>query len=339
MGNNIISRKNSHLDACLNEKVEYSIQTGFENYTFIHNALPEINFQDIDISTTFLNKKISCPLIVSGITGGGDNSFIVNKNLAIACEEVKIPFSVGSMRAAIENPALKSTFAVREYAPTVPLMANLGAVQLNYGFGLEACREAVEMIEADALVFHLNPMQEVIQNGNTDFAGLTEKIARICEDLPYPVIIKEVGFGISSACGDILDSLGIYGLDISGSGGTSWSLVESYGVPEPYKNLGTLFADWGIPTAQSLEMNQNRNCKIIAGGGIRSGIDIAKSIVLGADYGTMALPLLKAALEGPEKVVDLLNRYALELKTAMFGIGATDIGALKTTTTLKREGL
>lgn len=339
MEKKIVTRKNSHLDACLHKNVEYSLSAGFENYSFIHNALPEIDFQDIDMSTKFLSKKISFPLIVSGITGGGSDSFTVNKNLAIACEEVQIPFSVGSMRAAIENPDLGSTFEVRKYAKTAPLTANLGAVQLNYGFTTQECRKAVEMIEADALVLHLNPMQEVIQNGNTNFAALFEKITRVCEELPYPVIIKEVGFGISAEVGKKLDSLGVYGIDLSGSGGTSWSLVESYGVPEPYKSLGKTFADWGIPTAESIKMNRDLKSKIIAGGGVRSGIDIAKSIALGADYGAMALPLLEAALESPEKTVDLLKKYSLELKTTMFGIGVKDIKELKKSDALKKVGV
>lgn len=327
----IHNRKRGHVEACLNEDVSYSKQTGFEHYDFIHSALPELDFDKISTEAEFLGKKISMPLIISGMTGGGSLSKKINHALAVAAQEENVAMGVGSQRIAFEMPHMQESFRLRHLAPDIPLLANLGAVQLNYGFGIKEARAAVDSIGADALVFHLNPMQEVIQGGHTDFSSLARKIAGIAKQLHKPVIVKEVGFGISSDAGKKLSDAGVYAVDISGAGGTSWSAVESYLASAKNRDLGKLFWNWGIPTVKAILANRNRKFKLIAGGGVRSGLDIAKAIALGADYATIAGPFLKAAMQGPNDVVELIRRIKLELKCAMFGIGAKNLSQLKKT--------
>ena len=328
MQDEIKNRKKKHIEVCLDQDVAYKKSSGFENYDFIHNALPEISFDQINTKTKFLGKDLSFPLIISGITGGSDLSFEINKNLAIAAQECGVALGLGSSRAAIENPDLRKTFQIRKYAKTIPILANLGAVQLNYGYGLAECKMAVELAEADALVLHLNPIQEVLQNGDTNFGQLLEKIEKIISELGCPVIIKEVGFGISADVGKKLESVGAYAIDVAGAGGTSWAAVESFCSKE-HTELAKLFWNWGISTSECIKMNKDLGIKIIAGGGIKTGIDIAKAIALGADYPSIAGPLLKPALEAPEKLIEKIQQLKLELKTTMFGIGAGDVDQLK----------
>lgn len=323
-------RKTGHVDVCLNENVSYNKSTGLEKYDFVHCALPNINFDDISTNCEFLGKKLSMPLIISGMTGGGSLSRRINKTLAAAAQSAGIAMGLGSQRIAFEKPEMLESFKVRDIAADIVLLANLGAVQLNHGFGIKEAKHAVESIGADALVFHLNPMQEVIQGGQTEFAGLLKKIEAIVKELPYPVIVKEVGFGISGKAGKKLSDAGVYAIDVSGAGGTSWSAVESYLVSRERQRLGRLFWDWGVPTAYAIKSSKNLKCRLIAGGGIRSGLDIAKALALGADYATIAGPFLKAALKGKEEVLKLVARFELELKTAMFGTGAKTLEQLKT---------
>ncbi|NOZ80164.1 MAG: type 2 isopentenyl-diphosphate Delta-isomerase [DPANN group archaeon] len=336
----IHQRKQSHVDVALNKDISYHRSSGLERYAFIHNALPDLDFKEIDTSAVFLGKKIQLPLIISGMTGGHALGARINRNLAMAAEKTGIAMGIGSQRIALEHEDMhdmvSSSFDVRKYAPSIPLLANLGAAQLNKGYGLKECRQVVEQINADALVFHLNPLQEVIQGGDVDWKGILPKIGRIVKALDVPVIVKEVGFGISDEVGRRLDSVGVHAIDVSGSGGTSWAAIESRQGSMRRRMLGRRFWDWGIPTAEALQMNKGRRTKLIAGGGIRSGQDMAKSIALGADYCTMASPFLKAAADSPRKVMELILFLELELRTAMFGIGVKDLKMLKGTPSLRR---
>lgn len=319
-------RKKDHMDICLKKQVE-SKTNGFERYRFIHNAMPEIDFDEIDTSAEFLGKKLGAPLIISPITGCKDYPNI-NSNLAKAAEKSGIAMSVGSERILVEDNGILPLFDVRKFCKNVPLIANLGAVQLNYGYGIRECRAAVELIGADALCLHLNPLQEALQiEGQRNFKGLFDKIKRINSELDCPLIVKEVGFGISNEVGERLKKTGIKYIDVSGSGGTNFACVENY-----RQNNGedyTVFCDWGISTAESLALNKDLGAAIIASGGIRTGVDIAKAIVLGADLCGFALPLLKAATISAFEVEKVIKNIIDELKTAMFCIGVKDIDELK----------
>ena len=326
-------RKLDHLRICLDKEVDYTISNGFEEYRFVHNALPELNKDDIDLSMRFLRKKISCPLMIAPISGGVSLAKKINHNLAAAAQELSIPMGVGSQRVMVEHPGTASTFKVRDVAPDILLLANLGAVQLNNGFGIKECRHVVETIEADALVFHLNPLQEAIQlEGNTNYNGLAEKIGEITEALDVPVIIKEVGCGISYEVAKRLYAMGVGIIDVAGSGGTSWAMVESY-----RNSIGGAFKDWGISTAEAVRTaSYVKDMGIIASGGIRSGIDIAKAIALGADIASVARPLLRPALLGSNSVAGEIGRYIEELRIAMFCIGASSVEDLRNNSALVR---
>ncbi|NTV23336.1 MAG: type 2 isopentenyl-diphosphate Delta-isomerase [Nanoarchaeota archaeon] len=328
MSFDIENRKKNHVDICLAGEVGHKRSAGFDKYSLVHSALPEMEFTKIDTRVQFLGKGLSMPLIISGMTGGTKLSHKINTNIAIAAEKCGVAFGVGSQRIAIEKGDI-SSFEVRRHARNTIILANLGAVQLNYGFGLKECKMAVDMIKADALVLHLNPLQEVIQDGNTDFSGLKEKIRAIAKGLGVPIIVKEVGFGISGKVADMLKDAGVYGIDVSGSGGTNWALIESKLAKEPQKSLGELFSSWGIPTTECLNMCKGKGLFLIAGGGIKNGYDGAISIVLGADYFTAAKPFLEAATKSPEEVVSMIEKFRLELKTAMFCSGSKDILSLK----------
>jgi isopentenyl-diphosphate Delta-isomerase len=325
----IEQRKKDHVEVCMTKDVGFRKSSGFEKYDFLHNALPDIDFSEVDTETEFLGKKLSMPFIIGAMTGGPKLSEKINRNLAIAAERCKVAMGVGSQRVILEK-GMNESFNIRKHAPTIALLANLGAVQLNYGYTVKECRQAVEMIKADALVLHLNPMQEVIQGGDTNFKDLSLKIKSVCAELGYPVIVKEVGFGISKETGRKLEACGVYGIDVSGAGGISWAAVESYLGNE---KLGKVFWDWGIPTTEAIIMNKGK-LKIIAGGGIKNGLDAAKAIALGADYVSMAGFLLKAAMESPEKVVEKIEEFRLELRTAMFATGVKNIDELKATKAL-----
>ena len=336
-------RKKEHLELSLNGSMENkNISSGFDDLRFIHNALPEIDLDSIDTSIEIFGKKLDAPFMVSPITGGTDDGRLVNRRLAAAASMTNIAMGVGSQRIALENPEKRSTFNVREEAPHILLFANLGAVQLNYGYGLQECREVVNMIEADGLMLHLNPIQEVFQDGgNRDFSGLEKKISHICSNADFPVVIREVGFGISRDVAQRLISCGVSGIDIGGAGGTSWTEIEGKrSVIHSNKKISHIFQDWGIPTAECLAgiRDLKAGISIIASGGIRSGLDAAKAVALGADMAGIALPLLKAASVSTETTIEIISQYITGLKIAMFGIGAKNIRQLKNTTYLKRKG-
>jgi isopentenyl-diphosphate delta-isomerase len=330
----IEQRKLDHIAINLEEPVHSDqITTGFERYQFVHNALPELNLDEIDVRTTFLGKVLGAPILVSSMTGGVERGWEITRRLAKAAHALGCAIGVGSQRAAIEDPAKARFFTVRDVAPDVLLFANLGAVQLNYGFGVDHCRRAVEMIEADALVLHLNPLQEALQSdGNRDFSLLTGKIARVCDSLEVPVIVKEIGFGISADVAHRLTECGVAAIDVGGAGGTSWSAVEHHRAgTDLYRRLSRTFTDWGIPTALSLQLAQQGapGLPLIASGGLRSGIDAAKVIALGADLAGFAGPLLKAAAASEEAAFAELALLIEELRLAMFCTGSRTVHHLR----------
>jgi isopentenyl-diphosphate delta-isomerase len=327
-------RKSEHLRILLKEDVRFrNLTTGLERYHFVHQALPEINRDHIDLSTTLLGKHLSAPLIISSMTGGTEEAETINNNLALAAQIYGLGMGVGSQRAALEEPNLSHTYQVRDVAPDILLLANLGAVQLNYGYGVEHCQQVVEMIEADGLILHLNPLQEALQlEGNTDFSGLLAKIEAVCRGLSVPVIVKEVGWGISEDVAQRLADSGVAAIDVAGAGGTSWSEVEMHRiVSETTRCIAAAFADWGIPTAESIQMVRRAapGVTLIASGGIRTGVEAAKAIALGADATALATPFLQPATVSPEAVGEKIGEILEELRTAMFCVGAENLQELK----------
>ena len=335
-------RKEEHLQISLTREVQFKeVTTGLEDYWFIHQALPEIDFAAIDLSTTLFNKKLRAPLIISPMVGGIEAAGQINRNLAQAAQAMGVAMGVGSQRVAIEDPETALSYQVRDVAPDILLFANLGAVQLNYGYGVDECRRAVEMIGADALILHLNPLQEALQpDGDTNFAGLLNKIERVCRELPVPVIVKEVGWGISELTAKKLAEAGVAGIDVAGAGGTAWSEIERHRARTGIgNNIAASFASWGIPTAESIKMVRRGAPEVvlIAGGGLRTGLDIAKAIALGADCAAIAAPLLKAASISTEAVMIVLQELIEGLRIAMFCIGAGNLNELKNSPLLMRR--
>ena len=336
-------RKLDHLRICLEEDVQSpNPPRGFEQYHFIHQALPEIDLAEVQVSTKLLGKDLNAPLVISSMTGGTKEAEHINLNLAQAAGEMGVAMGVGSLRAALEDPSLAYTYQVRRVAPDILLLANLGAVQLNYGYGPEECHRAVEMIEADALILHLNPLQECLQpDGNTNFSTLLPKIEEVCHALSVPVVVKEVGWGISKRVAEMLAKAGVAAIDVAGSGGTSWSEVERHrALDEKMVNTAQSFADWGIPTAESIQIVRQGapRTAIIASGGLRTGVDVAKAIALGAHATGIATPFLGPATIGPQAVVDRLEEIIEPLRIAMFCIGLTNLEALRDTPLLQKSG-
>jgi isopentenyl-diphosphate Delta-isomerase len=323
-------RKADHIKICLEKKVQAKkVTSGFEDIQLIHRALPEVNKEKISLSTSFLGKKFSAPLIVGAMTGGTEEAIKINASIAEAVEKLHIGMGVGSQRAAIEEKKLEKTFAVaRKKAPNAFLIANIGGVQLVHGYGLKEIKRAMEMIDADALAVHLNAMQEVLQpEGQTNFKGVLAKIGEIAGGLDKPVIVKETGCGISGEDAKLLETSGVKAIDVGGVGGTSFAAVEYYRSNQ--KDMGELFWDWGIPTTVSLiETTQAVKIPVIASGGIRSGLDIAKSFALNAKLASVSQPVLETAVKGPEETQELLSRLIAELQNAMFLVGAENIEAL-----------
>jgi isopentenyl-diphosphate delta-isomerase len=321
-------RKAEHIRLALDERMQLG-RSVFEEWAFEHRALPDVDFAAIDTSAPFLGKRLRAPLVISCMTGGTGQATAINRNLAAAAERTGIAFGVGSQRKALEDPAQAASFRVRDVAPAAPILANLGAVQLNYGFGIDECRAAVDMIQADALVFHLNPLQEAIQpEGQRNFAGLLPKMAAVARRLPVPVIVKEIGCGLSGADGRALAAAGLTILDTAGLGGTSWARIEGHRASDV--DLGERFSGWGTPTPDSIrELREIPGLTIIGSGGLRDGVDAAKAIALGADLAGMAYPFLQAAAESAEKVVARIERIVLELKICMFCVGAASIANLR----------
>lgn len=336
-------RKADHIRINLEEDVGFDrLTTGLEQYRFIHQALPELDLVEIDLDMSFFGKSLKAPLLISSITGGTERAFIINRTLATAAQEAGIAMGLGSMRAALEDPSLAESFrVVRPVAPDILLFANLGAVQLNYGYTVEHCRRAVDMVEANALFLHFNILQEALQpEGNTNFTGLLDKIEAVCNSLEVPVVAKEVGWGFSEDIARRLADVGVAAIDVAGAGGTSWSQVEMYRADtEPRRRAAATFRDWGIPTAESIQMvrRATAHLPIIASGGLRNGLDIAKTIALGARLAGMAGPFLKAAVVSTEAVLETIEVTVAELRTTMFCIGAASLDELHSTPHLVRE--
>jgi len=279
-------RKADHIKINLEKDVRSALTTGLENYHFTHEALPELDLDRVDTSLGLFGKRLAAPILISSMTGGTADAEVINIRLAEAAQDMKIAMGVGSQRAAIEHPEQAKTFQVRRAAPDILLFANLGAIQLNHGYGIDECRRAVDMIEADALILHLNPLQEAVQDaGDTNFAGLAKKIEDVCKQIKVPVIAKEVGWGISERTARVLADCGVSAIDVAGAGGTSWSQVEMHRAPDEFaRQLAATFVDWGIPTADSI-LNVKKvlpEMMVFASGGLKDGLDIAKCVALGA---------------------------------------------------------
>ena len=336
----IENRKSEHLRVCIEEDVEFQqLTSGLEKYRFTHCCLPELDRSDIELGTTFLGKSLKAPILISSMTGGTELAHLVNTRLATVAQRYGLAMGVGSQRIALEQPELAPTFAVRSLAPDILLLANLGAVQLNYGCGLEDCLKLVELLEADALILHLNPLQEWVQSGgDSNFKGLLAKIQQICAQLPVPVIAKEVGNGISAVMAKQLIEAGVAAIDVAGAGGTSWAKVESQRAKDNrQRHLGQVFADWGLPTAECITAIRTLNSTIplIASGGLKNGLDLAKAIALGADLGGLARPFLVAAIESEAAVDELVKFLIAELEIVLFCTGNPNLSALKTSGALK----
>lgn len=335
------TRKAEHLRICLDEDVQFSQTTnGLERYRFTHCCLPEINRDEISLATQFLGKQLSCPLLISSMTGGTEFAGTINHRLAEVAQHYKIAMGVGSQRIALEKPQVAETFAVRSLAPDILLLANLGAVQLNYKYGLDECRRVVDLLKADALILHLNALQECIQpRGDTNFRGLLDKIEQLCNKLPVPVIAKEVGNGISAAMAKRLITAGVSAIDVAGAGGTSWARVESERAENPLqRRLGMTFADWGLPTAECITSIRAVAPKVplIASGGLRHGLDVAKAIALGADIAGLALPFLQAAAESEAALYELVEVLIAEITTVLFCTGTANLDEFKYSKVLQR---
>lgn len=328
----ITERKDDHIKINLERDVRSALTTGLEKVHFIHEALPELDLEEVDPRLNLFGKPLQAPILVSSMTGGTRDAGSINMRLAEAAQECGLAMGVGSQRAAIEHPEQADSFRVRRVAPDILLFANLGAVQLNYGYGLEQCQRAVDMIEADALYLHLNPLQEAVQHGgDVNWKGLAKKIEEICRKLPVPVIAKEVGWGISEKTAKTLAECGVAAIDVAGAGGTSWSQVEMYRAPDEFlRNLAATFVGWGIPTAESIRLVRRAapDMMIFASGGLKDGLDIAKCLALGATLGGMAGQFLKAAAVSTENAVEMMKLTRRQIQVTMFCAGAGALNEL-----------
>ena len=320
----IQTRKRKHLEVCLHEPVEYTrLTTGLEHYRLRYRALPELALEEVDLSTTFLGKTLQAPFLMGAMTGGEVYGGRINRALAEAAEQLGVGLMLGSQRVMLERPQALASFQVREVAPSILLIGNLGLVQLNKGYGLEQLEQAVKQVGADAIALHINPLQEALQlGGDTDFTGLLGRLADLLPQVSFPVILKEVGHGIGREVAEKLAPLPFAALDVAGAGGTSWARVEE--LVHHGRILHPELVEIGIPTAQALVECQSilPNRPLIASGGIRSGSDAAKALALGAQVVAVARPLLQPALEGPKAVVEWLKNFLHELRVALFAIGA-----------------
>ncbi len=328
------SRKLDHIRINLEQDVQFPrLTTGLERYRFLHQALPELNLPAIDTSLTVFGKRLAAPILISSMTGGTEVARQINLNLARAAQKHNIAMGLGSQRAAIEDATLASSYAVRAAAPDILLFANLGAVQLNYGYGLAQCQQAADMVGADALILHFNVLQEAVQaEGDIDFSGLLRQVETVCARLPVPVIAKEVGWGFSKQNARDLANAGVAAIDVAGAGGTSWSEVEYHRSPTAWHaRVARSFADWGIPTADAIVYAQAGapQLPIFASGGLRDGIDIAKCLALGAELGGLASPFLRAASESFAAVDSLIEELTAQLRIAMLCTASPNIAALR----------
>jgi isopentenyl-diphosphate delta-isomerase len=335
MANETGKRKEDHIRICLGNKAQAKNATsGFEDIQLVHRALPEVNKEKINLSTTFLGKKFNAPIIVGAMTGGTEQATQINASIAQAVEKLGLGMGVGSQRAAIENQKLEQTYAIaRKMAPNAFLIANIGGVQLVHGYGLKEVKKVVEMIDADAVAVHLNALQEAVQpEGQTNFKGVLAKISEIAGALDTPVIVKETGAGISAEDAKALEDAGVKAIDVGGVGGTSFAAVEYYRTVARENLSGEAFWDWGIPTAVSLiETVQTIKLPVIASGGLRSGTDAAKALALNACLASISQPILQAAVKGEKETEDKLSCLIEELRNALFLVGAEKLSDLAKT--------
>ncbi len=327
MNDPLSTRKQQHLDIIAFDRESDRDKRYFDAIRLTHRALPEMDLNEVDPSITFLGKRLSMPLLISSMTGGVQEELQwINRNLAQAAEEAGVAMAVGSQRVMFSEPAARTSFELRPYAPNALLLANLGAVQLNRGFDASQCNQAIEVLRADALYLHLNPLQECIQQeGDTCFRGLAAKLASVTQQISAPVVIKEVGAGISGQDALLIMNVGIQYIDVAGSGGTSWSRIEQHRreTGHVYGDIGLLFQDWGIPTPLALQTlaPYGDRLTLIASGGLRSGIDMLKAIMLGASLCGLARPFLDAARDSAQQVLRVIERLRRELTLAMFLTG------------------
>jgi len=328
-------RKLSHIEMSLRKEVQSQIGTGFEDVQLIHKALPEINKDEIDLTSRIFEFELRAPIILESMTGGTPSAARINAILAEAAESFQIGIGVGSQRAAIEDPRLAYTYQiVRKKAPTAMVFANLGCPQLTKGYGKEEIQKAIEMVHANALMIHVNPLQESVQlEGETNFRGSLNKIREIADEVDVPVIVKETGAGISREVARAIETTGVDGIDVAGAGGTSWAAVEYHRAREIRnrirERLGKTFWSWGIPTAASvIEVTKSTGLTVLASGGIRNGLHIAKAIALGAKAAGLAHPALRSAVIGRKNLREMLSILIEELKTAMFLTGSKDLNQL-----------
>jgi len=318
----ITQRKQDHINAILQDSEIERKQSGFEKIRLQHRALPELDFTKVDTTTEFLGKKLSFPLLISSMTGGNAGNLAdINCHLAEAAETCQVAMAVGSQRTMLENPKAANSFQLRQYAPNVPLIANLGAVQLNYGVTTSQVQSLIDVLEADALYLHLNPLQELIQpEGDHNFAKLADKIADLNQQLDVPIILKEVGSGMSPQDIELGLQAGIKWFDLAGRGGTSWSRIEAH---RSENHLGYLFQDWGLTTVEALQLSQHyqEQASFIASGGIRNGVEMAKAVIMGAQIFGVAAPLLKPAMQSSDAVIQKITELKQEYTTTQFLLG------------------
>lgn len=329
-----VSRKAEHIRINVEEDVAAKgVASGFDEWRLVHRALPEIDLTDVDLGTTLLGRRLRAPLLISCMTGGTTIAQQINARLAAAAQERGLAMGLGSCRVLLEQPDVLPTFDVRHLAPDVPLLANLGAVQLNRGVTSDDCRRLLEMLRADALVLHLNPLQEALQpEGDTCFAGLLQRIETLCRELDFPVIVKEVGWGIADDLVVSLVECGVAAVDVAGAGGTSWSEVERHRIHDPVRaRIAGAFSGWGIPTATAVMRARDAapDAYLIASGGVREGLDVVKALALGADLAAMAGPLLRAANAGEQVLADVLDVALGEIRVAMFAMGCARVSDLR----------
>jgi isopentenyl-diphosphate delta-isomerase len=331
-----VSRKADHIRINLQADVDAKgIDSGFDGYRFLHQALPELDLETVDTSISVLGRRLAAPLLISSMTGGTPEARYINSVLAEVAQARGLAMGLGSGRVLLEHPEVLDTFDVRGFAPDVLLLANLGAVQLNRGVTVDDCRRLVVRVGADALVLHLNPLQEALQpEGEAEFGGLLGRIADLCARLEAPVVVKEVGWGIAPDTARRLLDAGVAAIDVAGAGGTSWSEVERHRIEDPVRSrVAAAFAGWGISTADALRLARRAapDAPLFASGGVRTGIDVAKAVALGADLVGLAGPFLRAAAEGPRAADDLARELTQVLRIAMFCVGAATIGDLQGT--------
>jgi isopentenyl-diphosphate delta-isomerase len=338
-----VSRKADHLRINLQADVAAKgIDAGFDRYRFLHQALPELDLDAVDTSVVVLGRRLAAPLLISSMTGGTPEAGPINRALAQVAQAHGLAMGLGSGRVLLEQPEARETFDVRPLAPDALLLANLGAVQLNRGVTADDCRRLVSQLGADALVLHLNPLQEALQpRGDACFGGLLRRIEALCGCLEAPVVVKEVGWGIAPDTVRQLFDAGVAAIDVAGAGGTSWSEVERHRIQDAVgARVAAAFAAWGISTAEALKLARGAApaSPLFASGGVRTGIDVAKAIALGADLVGLAGPFLHAAAASPQAAADLAAELTEVLRVAMFCVGTATIADLKRTPRLIETG-